>query len=98
MLAMYWFRRSVAASPACPKPSTESGGRRMAVQEVLKALGSWEIKLQGGVPRDVLDSLDYFGHVAIIPGRLDPLQYGDNLLTTARYVGVVRTKTIGDDG
>jgi hypothetical protein len=50
------------------------------------------------VPRDVLDSLDYFGHVAIIPGRLDPLQYGDNLLTTARYVGVVRTKTIGDDG
>ncbi|WP_406170356.1 fibronectin type III domain-containing protein [Streptomyces canus] len=29
---------------------------------------------------------------------MDPLQYGDNLLTTARYVGVLRTKTIGDDG
>jgi hypothetical protein len=43
-------------------------------------------------------TLDYFGHVAIVPGRLDPLQYGDNLLTTARYVGVLRTKTIGDDG
>jgi hypothetical protein len=70
----------------------------MAVQEVLKALGSWEIKLQPGTPRDVLDALDYFGHVAIAPGRLDPLQYGDNLLTTARYVGVLRTKTIGDDG
>jgi hypothetical protein len=70
----------------------------MAVQEVLKALGSWEIKLLPGTPRDVLDSLDYFGHVAIIPGRLDPLQYGDNLLTAARYVGVLRTKTIGDDG
>lgn len=70
----------------------------MSVQEVLKALGSWEIKLQGEIPRDVLDSLDYFGHVAIIPGRLDPAQYGDNLLTAARYVGVVRTKTIGDDG
>jgi hypothetical protein len=70
----------------------------MAVQEVLKALGSWGIKLLPGTPRDVLDSLDYFGHVAIIPGRLDPLQYGDNLLTTARYVGVLRTKTIGDDG
>jgi hypothetical protein len=70
----------------------------VAVQEVLKALGSWEIKLLPGTPRDVLDTLDYFGHVAIAPGRLDPLQYGDNLLTAARYVGVLRTKTIGDDG
>lgn len=70
----------------------------MAVQEVLKALGSWEVKLLPGTPRDVLDALDYFGHVAIIPGRLDPAQYGDNLLTTARYVGVLRTRTIGDDG
>jgi hypothetical protein len=70
----------------------------VAVTEVLKALGSWEIKLRGSVPRDVLDRLDYFGHVAIIPGRLDPAQYGDNLLDVARYVGVIRTKTVGDDG
>ncbi|MFE3031587.1 fibronectin type III domain-containing protein [Streptomyces canus] len=70
----------------------------MAVSEVLKALGSWEVKLQSNIPRDVLDALDYFGHIAIVPGRLDPAQYGDNLLTTARYVGVLRTKTIGDDG
>ncbi|MEU6597845.1 fibronectin type III domain-containing protein [Streptomyces flaveolus] len=70
----------------------------MAVQEVLKALGSWEVKLQPNTPRDVLDRLDYFGHIAITPGRLDPLQYGDNLLTAARYVGVLRTRTIGDDG
>ncbi|MCX5522192.1 fibronectin type III domain-containing protein [Streptomyces bobili] len=70
----------------------------MPVQEILKALGSWEVKLLPHTPRDVLDALDYFGHVAVVPGRLDPAQYGDNLLTTARYVGVVRTKTIGDDG
>ncbi|MEU1272974.1 hypothetical protein [Streptomyces sp. NPDC005799] len=70
----------------------------MAVQEVLKALGSWEVKLQPNTPREILDALDYFGHVAIVPGRLDPQQYGDNLLTTARYVGVLRTRTIGDDG
>src|SRR3954471_17754895 len=70
----------------------------MAVSEVLKALGSWEIKLQPSTPRDVLDALDYFGHVAIVPGRVDPKQYGDNLLTVARYVGVLRTRTIGDDG
>jgi hypothetical protein len=49
-------------------------------------------------PRRARCRLDYFGHVAIVPGRLDPLQYGDRLLTTARYVGVLRTRTIGDDG
>ena len=70
----------------------------MAVTEILKALGSWEIKLLSGTPRDVLDALDYFGHVAVVPGRLDPLQYGDNLLDAARYVGVLRTRTVGDDG
>lgn len=70
----------------------------MAVTEVLKALGSWEISLLPAIPRDVLDAVQYFGHVAIIPGRLDPAQYGDNLLDVARYVGVVRTRTTGDDG
>jgi hypothetical protein len=70
----------------------------MSVNEVLRALGSWEIKFTADVPRDVLDAVAFFGHVAISPGRLDPLQYGDNLLTTARYVGVVRTRTWGDDG
>jgi hypothetical protein len=70
----------------------------VAVTEVLKALGSWEISLLPSVPRDVLDAVQYFGHVAIIPGRLDPAQYGDNLLDVARYVGVVRTRTTGDDG
>ncbi|MEU1309513.1 fibronectin type III domain-containing protein [Streptomyces cinnamoneus] len=70
----------------------------MPVTEVLKSLGSWEIKFQPTLPRDVLDTLTYFGHVAITPGRLNPAQYGDNLLTMARYVGVVRTRTTGDDG
>lgn len=70
----------------------------MAVQEVFKALGSWDLDLLPSIPRDTLDRLEYFGHVAIIPGRLDPAQYGDNLLTEARYVGVLRTKTVGDDG
>lgn len=70
----------------------------MGVQEVLKALGTWDVKLLPSTPRDVLDALDYFGHVAVVPGRLDPKQYGDNLLTVARYVGVLRTRTIGDDG
>ena len=71
----------------------------MAVTEVLQSLGSFEFKLSGSVPREILDSLDYFGHVAILPGRVDTVQAGDNSLTAARYVGVVRKKKIssGDE-
>lgn len=70
----------------------------MSVTEVEQALGSFELELLGNVPRDVLDSIDYFGHIAIIPGRLDPRQYGDGCLGAARYVGVVRRKKYADDG
>ena len=70
----------------------------MPVNDVLNALGSWDITLKSTTPPDVWDAIDYFGHVAFIPGRLDPAQYGDNLLTAARYVGVVRERSnSGDD-
>ncbi|MGW3421284.1 hypothetical protein [Streptomyces phaeochromogenes] len=70
----------------------------MAVTEVLHSLGSFELKLNSDVPREVLDAIDYFGHVAILPGRVDTVQAGNNSLTAARYVGVIRKKKIGDDG
>lgn len=70
----------------------------MAVTEVLNQLGEFEFELSTTVPRDVLDTIQYFGHIALIPGRVDPKQYGDSLLTAARYVGVVRRRTLGDDG
>ncbi|QQM45206.1 fibronectin type III domain-containing protein [Streptomyces liliifuscus] len=70
----------------------------MTVTDVLSALGSWDITLKSTAPPDLWDRIEYFGHVAFIPGRLDPTQYGDNLLTAARYVGVVRTRSnSGDD-
>lgn len=70
----------------------------MPVNDVLNALGSWDITLKSTVPADLWDRLDYFGHVAFIPGRLDPVQYGDSLLDAARYVGVVRKRgNSGDD-
>lgn len=70
----------------------------MTVTQVHEALGSFEFELLGNVPRDVLDNIQYFGHIAIIPGRMDPRQYGDGCLSAARYVGVVRKKKIADDG
>jgi hypothetical protein len=69
----------------------------MAVREVLHALGSFDFKLKGTTPRDVLDAIQYFGHIAILPGRVYIEEAGDNSLTAARYVGVVRKKKIGDD-
>lgn len=70
----------------------------MPVNDILNALGSWDLTLKSTTPPDLWDRLDYFGHIALIPGRLDPAQYGDNLLTAARYVGVVRKRdNSGDD-
>ncbi|MER7814552.1 hypothetical protein [Streptomyces sp. NPDC096153] len=71
----------------------------MSVSEILRKLGSWEIRLKPTIDRQTLDALQYFGHVVIVPGRDIPVsQYGDQLLAIARYVGVVRTRTWGDDG
>jgi hypothetical protein len=71
----------------------------MTVQETLNALGQWEIDLLPTIPREKLDALKFFGHVAIVHGRVDPLVYGDSLLSpgVARYVGVLRTNSLSDD-
>lgn len=61
----------------------------MSVNEVVQGLGSWDIGLSAETPKEILDRLAYFGHVAVVTGRVQPAQYGDNLLTMARYVGVL---------
>ena len=65
----------------------------MSVKEVLQALGNWGITLKPETPREVVSEIEQnkFGHIAIIPGRINPLQYGDGLLREARYVGVYRS-------
>ncbi|GAA0705417.1 hypothetical protein GCM10010193_70610 [Kitasatospora atroaurantiaca] len=70
----------------------------MPVTDVLTALGRWQIELLPTTPREVLDAVAQLGHVAIVAGRVDPRTHGDNLLAAARYVGVVRTKVLADDG
>ncbi|MER7131308.1 fibronectin type III domain-containing protein [Streptosporangium saharense] len=76
----------------------------MAVTEVLMGLGSWGVTLSEETPQELLDRLSFFGHVAVIPGRVAPAQYGDTLLTMARYAGVLtgrdfeRAKKIGGQG
>lgn len=66
----------------------------MPVNEKLMELGSWSFELIDETPKTVLDQIGYFGHVAFIPGRVEPGQYGDELLDMARYVGVVTGKSV----
>ncbi len=70
----------------------------MTVSQIHESLGSFSIKLKSNIPRDVLDQIEYFGHVAVIPGRMDARTYGDGALDSARYVGVLRKKKIADNG
>lgn len=66
----------------------------MPVNEVLMGLGSWKLTLTDETPKSVLDQLVFFGHVAFVPGRVNPLEYGDTLLTMARYVGVLTGRDV----
>lgn len=64
----------------------------MTVTETKQAVGAWELSLSDKTPRQVLDQLDYFGHIVITPGRVNAVEYGDSLLSAARYVGVMRNR------
>ncbi|MFI7126001.1 hypothetical protein ACIBQ1_09925 [Nonomuraea sp. NPDC050153] len=66
----------------------------MPVNEKLMELGSWTLTLVEETPKTILDQLAYFGHIAFVPGRLEPSQYGDQLLTMARYVGVLTGRDV----
>jgi hypothetical protein len=72
-------------------------GSTVTVQQVLRKLGAWSIKLVADAPNGVLAQLDYFGHVAVIPGRLNPVERGDECLSLARYVGVLRDFSTTDE-
>ncbi|GIH26078.1 hypothetical protein Aph01nite_43880 [Acrocarpospora phusangensis] len=64
----------------------------MTVTEVKQGLGRWTIGLRPSIPREKLDALEFFGHIAVIEGRVNPVEYGDQLLSSARYVGVYRSR------
>jgi hypothetical protein len=72
----------------------------VSVTEVKQALGTWSLQLRPETPREILDAIaaNPFGHVAVLPGRIDPAAAGDGLLSAARYVGVYRHRRATEDG
>lgn len=68
----------------------------MAVQDVLGKLGQWSIKLRKDAPPGLISQLEWFGHLVVVPGRMDPVEHGDYLLEkgVARFVGILRDVTV----
>lgn len=62
----------------------------MTIQQVHRKLGQWSIALKPDAPPGVIASLDLLGHVAVIPGHVNPVERGAECLSLARYVGVLR--------
>jgi hypothetical protein len=69
-----------------------------SVTEVKQSTGRWDLQLKEGTPREIIDNLTPFGHIAIAPGSIDVAQVGDNLLRQARYVGVFRGGKVAGEG
>jgi hypothetical protein len=65
----------------------------MSVTEVLQGLGEWSLTLAEDTPKEILDQLDLYGHIAIHAGVVDPRVARDALLLDSRYVGVYRGKS-----
>jgi len=68
----------------------------MGVSEISMAQGAWSLRLRPDAPRAITDQIGYFGHIAIITGRVQPALVGDGLLKAARYVGPVTGITRSD--
>lgn len=69
----------------------------MSITEIKQAMGGWTLRLREDTPQQVRDALTFYGHIAILPGELPVAQYGDTLLSSARYVGVLRGYDATDD-
>lgn len=60
----------------------------MSVMQVLRKCGQWSVALRPDAPTGIAEQL-MFGHVVIVPGHLNPVERAAEMLTAARYVGVV---------
>jgi len=65
----------------------------LSIREVVGAIGDWDLKLSPNTPQEILDRIDYWGHVAVFSGRIDITRYGDAALDRARYSGVIRGRS-----
>lgn len=63
---------------------------RVTIQQVHRKLGQWSLRLKADAPPGLLSSLTFYGHIAVVPGRINPVERADETLDLARYVGFLR--------
>ena len=71
----------------------------MAVTEKLMAQGSFGVQLDyNKLPNSVLNTIDAWDQIVIVPSRVTEDELNDSaMLTSAEYVGVIKTLGLGDD-
>ncbi len=65
----------------------------MTINAVLKKPGSWTVTVNDAMPTALLNSIQDFAHLVVVPGRVNPVDLGDDTLDLARHVGIIRLTT-----
>jgi len=71
----------------------------MSVTEKLMAAGSFNLQLnKNTTPNTVINKIDAWGHIVIVPGDLNVNEFSDStLLDASKYTGIVYSLELGDD-
>ncbi len=71
----------------------------MSVTEKLMAAGSFNLQLnKNTTPNTVINKIDAWGHIVIVPGDLNVSEFSDSaLLDASKYTGIVYSLELGDD-
>jgi len=72
----------------------------MSVNEKLMAPGSFNVFLNlDRTPNSIVNAIDPWGNIVLTPTRVSPDEFTDaQMRDMARYVGIVTTQTIGEEG
>jgi len=62
------------------------------ISQVLRKCGQWSVTLRPDAPAGLVGGLSLFGHVVVVPARMNPVERGEEMVSAARYVGVLHSK------
>lgn len=71
----------------------------MSVTEKLMAAGTFNLQLDKKItPNTIINTIDAWGHIIIVPGDLNVQEFSDTtLLNASKYTGIVQSLELGDD-
>ena len=71
----------------------------MSVTEKLMASGTFTLQLnKSNTPNTIINKIDAWGHIIIVPGDLNVNEFNDStLLDASKYTGIVQSLELGDE-